>query len=581
MNLHALYHRPQSNYCYCYNHKTVHIRFRAAKQDIDQITLIYGDKFAWNKKKSVLMKLVCSDELYDYFAAEVTPEYNRLAYIFELIKGNEKLYFTEWGAAADLDEAEIFQHFFQYPYMHEKAVHVVPEWVKDAVFYQIFPERFYNGDPSINPQKVCDWNSKPAADSFFGGDLRGIIKKIDYLEKLGITAIYLTPIFEAATNHKYDTTNYFKVDPAFGDLDTLKELVSKCHSKGIRVILDAVFNHSGYYFAPFQDVIKRGPQSAYFDWFHIYKWPFDAAHHCYDSFAFATQMPKLNTQNPVVSDNLINAAKYWIEEADIDGWRLDVSDEIDHEFWRAFRKAIKGVKPDAYILGENWLDSLPWLMGDQFDSVMNYPVTKKCIQYFAEDRISANQFRNSINRIQMDHTQQVNEVMFNLLDSHDTARFLTQSGGDKDKLKLAAAFQLTYIGTPCIYYGTEIGMEGGGDPDCRRTMDWNEANWDRELFDYYRKLIAIRRNSEALRKGSFRWISEEDDIIAFERRTDAERVLVLINKQPEGRCFTYDFGCDQLLDMVSDERIELHDKQQAIRLDKHSARVLMCCNNQT
>ena len=575
MNLHALYHRPKSNYCYCYNFKKVHIRFRAAKQDLDQVKLVYGDKYEWNKKQLKDMQLVCSDELYDYFAVEVEPEYSRLAYIFEVTKGAEKLYFTEWGAAKTINEQEIYEQFFQYPYMHKTEIHVVPQWVKDAVFYQIFPERFYNGASDLNPENISLWNSKPEATSFFGGDLKGIIEKIGYLEDLGINAIYLTPIFESPTNHKYDTVNYFKIDPSFGDLSTLKELVQKCHLKGIRVILDAVFNHSGYFFEPFQDVVKRGAESPYFDWFHIHKWPFDTAHANYDTFAFANQMPKLNTENSKVREYLLNAAKYWIEEADIDGWRLDVSDEVDHEFWRAFRKTVKSMKPDAYIIGENWLNSLPWLMGDQFDSIMNYPITRNCIQYFACNNISETQFKNHINTIQMNQTQQVNEVMLNLLDSHDTARFLTLSSCNKNSLKLAATFQFAYLGTPCIYYGTEIGMEGSGDPDCRRTMDWNETNWDKELLKYYKSLILIRKQSEALRRGTFSWIDTKDSIIAFERKTDNERAIVIINNHESEELFTSNVGPYMVFDAIAQETLQFDNGKLVINMDKYSAKILI------
>ena len=579
MNLHALHHRPKSNYCYCKDYKTVHIRFRAAKGDLDQVTLIYGDKFEWSKKQIKNMELICSDSLYDYFAAEVEPEHSRLAYVFELVKAEEKLFFTEWGTLKTFNEKEIHQLFFQYSYMHKSEIHIVPEWVQDAVFYQIFPERFYNGDPTINPKNISIWNSKPKATSFFGGDLKGIINKIDYLVDLGINAIYLTPIFESPTNHKYDTINYFKIDPSFGDLSTLKELVQKCHSKGIRVILDAVFNHAGYFFEPFQDVVKRGTESPYYDWFHINKWPFDGEAINYDTFAFAKNMPKLNTENPKLREYLLNAAVYWIEEADIDGWRLDVSDEVDHEFWRAFRKAVKSAKHDAYIIGENWLNSLPWLMGDQFDSVMNYPFTRSCIQYFACNNISEIQFKNHINTILMNNTQQVNEVMFNLLDSHDTARFLTLSNSNKDSLKLAVAFQLTYLGAPCIYYGTEVGMEGAEDPDCRRTMDWDQTHWDKELLEYYKSLISIRKESVALTRGTFSWVDTNDKLISFERKTNQERAIVIINNHDSETLFTLNVGPYKVFDAMEKQMLQLDKDKLVTKMDKYSTKILLIGEN--
>lgn len=575
MNLHALYHKSQSNYSYCYDKKKIHIRLRAAKGDLDQVSLIYGDKYEWHKKQSLVMDRICSDRLYDYFVAEVEPEHKRLAYIFEIVKGAEKLFFTEWGASEVVNDNELYLQFFQYPYMHETDLHITPQWVRDAVFYQIFPERFYNGNPDINPENLSPWGSKVTSSSFFGGDLKGIIEKLDYLEDLGINALYLTPIFESPTNHKYDTTDYFKIDPNFGDLDTLKELVEKCHQKGIRVLLDAVFNHSGYFFKPFQDVIKRGPESPYYDWFHIYKWPLETDRPSYDTFAFVSNMPKLNTQNPEVKEYLLKAAKYWIEEADIDGWRLDVADEVDHEFWRDFRKTVKAMKPDAYIIGENWLDNFPWLRGDQFDAVMNYPFTRSCTQYFAADKITENEFKSNLNIVQMNNTQQVNEIMFNLLDSHDTVRFLTLSGGDKNKLKLASIMQFTYVGAPCIYYGTEIGMEGAGDPDCRRTMNWDENSWDKELQNHYKSLIRLRKKSEALRRGSFRWLEADNDLLAFERKTENEKIIVIINNHAAEKSFRLDLGRHKAFDAMTDEPLTLDKKDAAISLNKHSARIIL------
>ncbi len=573
MNLHALYHRAKSNYCYCYDGKSIHIRFRAAKNDLDKVFLIYGDKYEWDKREVLSMELAGSDELYDYFTAEVIPPYRRLAYIFEVVKGSEKRYFTEWGAVKEINEKEIYQMYFQYPYLHNSDMHDTPEWVKDSVFYQIFPERFCNGDPEISPKNTEAWGKKPSSRTFFGGDLRGIIRKLDYLVDLGINALYLTPVFEAASNHKYDTTDYFKIDPCFGDIETFKELVKECHNRGIRVMLDAVFNHCGFFFKPFQDVLRKGKESQYFDWFHIHGEYAAIEPLNYDAFAFVPNMPKLNTQNPEVREYLLKAARYWIEEADIDGWRLDVSDEVDHEFWRAFRKTVKAAKKDAYILGELWLNSLPWLMGDQFDAVMNYPFTRNCLHYFVYQRISTKQLRESITKLQMDHMQQVNEVMFNLLDSHDTPRFLTLAEGDKSKLKLAAAFQFTFSGAPCIYYGTEIGMEGAGDPDCRRTMQWDEQSWDKELRSYYKKLISLRKKHNALRRGSLQWIDCKDDVLAYIRETPEEKIFVFINNNDTDSIQIVNIECDTVVDILNEEVLNTKNGELTFNIGKKSARI--------
>ena len=530
MNLQAIYHLPKSNYCYAYDKDTIHIRLRGDKDDIKRIILVYGDKYIWEESKRELpMELSCADEKFDYFSTSIIPLNKRLTYYFIIEGEREKLYYTEMGFSKNLNPDDVYKYGFNYPYINEIDVHKVPEWVKDAVFYQIFPERFYNGDKSNDPENIEPWGKLPERDSFFGGDIKGIIEKIDYLTELGINAIYMTPIFESPTNHKYDTKDYKKIDPHFGDLETVKTLVKRCHDRGIKVVFDAVFNHSGHIFFAFQDVIQKGKASPYFDWFHIKECPITIEPLSYETFAFAKNMPKLNTANPEVKEYLLDVARYWIEEVNIDGWRLDVANEIDHHFWREFRQVVKNAKEDAYIVGEIWHNSLPWLMGDQFDAIMNYPFTNVCIEYFAQESINEKKFREGINRTIMSNTQQVNEVMLNLLDSHDTSRFLTKSKGDINKLKLASVFQLTYAGTPCIYYGTEIGMEGGEDPDCMRCMEWDRDKWDMELFTHYRTLIGIRNKYTPLRRGSFKWVKTEEDVIGFVREYKDEKVYVFIN----------------------------------------------------
>lgn len=570
MNLQAIYHISKSNYCYVYKEETVHIRLRAAKADIAEVILIYGDKYNWHDNKEEVMRKLCSDSLFDYFMAEIKPANNRLAYFFKIISRDEKkLYYTEKGFCKKTDEKEIYFSFFQLPYMHKAEIHQTPEWVRDTVFYQIFPERFYNGDVGNDPVGVRKWGEKPTNAKFFGGDLKGIINKLDYLQGLGITAIYLTPIFDSPTSHKYDTSDYFKVDKCFGDTKTLKELVEKCHEKGIKVVLDAVFNHSGFLFAPFQDVIKKGAKSKYVDWFHIQALPIKTNPANYEAFAFVPNMPKLNTNNPEVKKYLLDVASYWIKEADIDGWRLDVADEVDHEFWREFRRTVKGLKSDAYIVGEIWGDALPWLKGDQFDAVMNYTFMKHCLDYFADNILNDQQFMALINEMRLKSTTQVNEVMLNLLDSHDTPRFLTRCKNDIKKLLLAATFQLTYDGTPCIYYGTEIGLDGEGDPDNRKTMIWDAEEWNNQIFNHYKNLIRIRSENSALRRGRFEWLEKQGEIIGYKRELREEKIIVLINNHRTAKKIILQ-GNDLYLDIISEQKINAAE----IELAAYEARIL-------
>ncbi|NUU63806.1 alpha-glycosidase [Paenibacillus agri] len=532
MLLEAIYHRPRLNWSYAYDETTIHLRLRAKKGDLTEVFAWAGDKYAWDATKELIpMTLFTSDSMFDYWECESVPLHRRLKYGFLLQKDNERIWMTE--SEFQTNRPENPNKLFEFPFINRIDVFTPPAWVKDTVFYQIFPERFANGDPSLDPKNVLPWGGTPAPDNFFGGDLQGVIDHLDHLSELGITGIYFTPVFSATTNHKYDTEDYMSIDPHFGDTQTLKKLVDACHERGIRVLLDAVFNHSGRTFAPFVDVLEKGEASRYKDWFHIHRFPLEVIDGIppYDAFAFEPMMPKLNTENPEVKEYLLKVAEYWIKETGIDGWRLDVANEVDHEFWRDFRKVVKKANPDAYILGEIWHESAPWLEGDKFDAVMNYPFTDAVLDFFVHGSLDAEGFANSIGRQLSRYPLQASEVAFNLLDSHDTPRLLTLAGGDKKKMKLAALFQFTYMGTPCIYYGDEIGMDGGGDPDCRKCMEWDPEKQDRALFDFYRRLIDIRASHPALRTGTITFLeaASHGTKLAYERRLGDDIVIVMVN----------------------------------------------------
>lgn len=554
MLLEAIYHRPNSNYAYAYNEKTLHIRVRTKRDDIDHVYLLHCDKYNLQETGFIKVKMskFASDSLFDYYQAEVQPEYRRCAYFFEFISGEEKISMNEVGFVEKTvnDSSVLFAtDLFEFPFLNAIDIIKPPQWVKNAVFYQIFIERFSNGDPSNDPEDVEPWDeAEPTRENFFGGDLQGVIDHLDHLVELGINAIYFTPIFEASSNHKYDTIDYLTVDPHFGDNELARRLVEKCHEKGIKVMLDAVFNHSGYFFAPFQDVLKNGEASKYKDWFYIREFPVarlpghelpgpespvaaKPAKPNYDTFGFIREMPKLNTEHPEVKKYLLEVARYWIEEIGCDGWRLDVANEVDHQFWREFRQVVKTANPEAYILGEIWHNSLPWLQGDQFDAIMNYPVTSSVLEFFCKDLIDAEEFMSRLDAILLAYPLQVNEASFNLLDSHDTARLLTISKGDKKRMKLAAAFQLTYIGAPCIYYGDEIGMTGENDPDCRKPMIWDVTKQDRALFEFYKNMIKLRHENRGLRDGTFRFLvaKKGSKQLVYERTAKNNRLIIAMN----------------------------------------------------
>jgi cyclomaltodextrinase / maltogenic alpha-amylase / neopullulanase len=540
----AIFHRPKNNFAYAYNNDSLHIMLQTKKDDVSTVKLLFGDPYdwvndSWQTQTRQMIKSG-STSLYDYWTIAVEPAFHRMRYAFECFDGAQTLYYTEGGFFSTAP-AEI-ANYFCFPYLNRIDVFRAPAWVKDTVWYQIFPERFGNGDASINPEGTLPWGSTdPTPTNFFGGDFQGVIDHLDYLVDLGITGIYFTPIFKAYSNHKYDTIDYMEIDPQFGDKETFRRLVQECHKRDIRVMLDAVFNHSGFYFPAFQDVLRNQENSTYKDWFHL--WEFSVVTEPkpnYDTFGFVASMPKLNTENPEVKEYLLNVARYWIEEFDIDGWRLDVANEVDHAFWREFRTAVKGVKPDAYILGEIWHDSMPWLQGDQFDAVMNYPFTNSTIDFLAKNIISPQEFTDSIVKVLHMYPKNVNEVAFNLLDSHDTPRILSLAGGNRARVKLLYLFQLSFIGSPCIYYGDEVGMSGGQDPGCRACMIWDETKQDRELFNYVKTLIQWRKNDPVFGNGAdFRFIHADDqeNYVVYEKFNADKRMVFVLNNSNDDIMF--------------------------------------------
>ncbi|MNX41856.1 Cyclomaltodextrinase [compost metagenome] len=502
------------------------------------------------------MKHLSSDELFDYWQAEVHPKYGRLSYGFLLTEGSESVWFTERGFLKSPPTEHL--GLFEFPYLHPVDIHTPPEWVKESVFYQIFPERFANGDVSNDPEQTEVWGGKPEYHNFFGGDLQGVRDHLDHLTELGVNVIYFTPIFESPTNHKYDTQDYYRIDPHFGTKETLRDLVKDCHARGIRVILDGVFNHSGFTFPYFQDVLEKGRESRYYDWFHIQEWPLQVIEGIptYKTFAFERTMPKLNTANPEVKDYFLKLGRYWIEETDIDGWRLDVANEVDHAFWRDFRKVVKEVKPDAYILGEVWHDGMSWLLGDQFDGVMNYPLCNAILDFFVFEHDDAYSFAAKVGGYIARYPKQVTEASFNHLDTHDTVRLLTLCKDDIRRMKLAATFQLTHIGAPSIYYGDEIGLAGEFDPDNRRPMIWDREKMNRELFEFYRTMIALRREHAALFNGSFQIQSAEKGsrVLVYERQHEDEHLIVAMNTGSEQANVQVSFAEGRWVDVFSGEK---------------------------
>lgn len=416
----------------------------------------------------------------------------------------------------------------------------VPYWVEDAVFYQIFPDRFANGDVRNDPSNVKSWGTAPTVDDFMGGDLRGIIQKMDYLLDLGITAIYLTPIFQATSTHRYNTTDYFKIDSRLGEMKDFHALLDSCHANHIRVILDGVFNHCGRGFFAFNDLLENQEHSSYKDWYYVSRFPVDAYSRGeakdYLGWWGYKSLPKFNTGNLKVREYLLNVARFWLQQG-IDGWRLDVPNEIDDDaFWAEFRSVVKSVNPDAYLVGEIW-ESMPrWVGEDHFDGLMNYPFREATLG-FLTGKYTSNQYAERLDRLTTLYPRENVYSMYVPLGSHDTERIFTVLGNDLKKLKLAFLLQFSFPGAPAIYYGDETGIEGNKDPDNRKAFIWDTQIWNHEIRNWVKKMISLRKQYVALRRGNFTRILADDGrtSIAFIRALGDQSILVVVNNSSTRR----------------------------------------------
>lgn len=460
-----------------------------------------------------------------------------------------------------------------------------PAWVRDAVFYQIFPDRFAASDRVIKPGPLEPWNSPPTNHGFKGGDLLGIVEHLDHIAAVGANALYLTPIFQSASNHRYHTYDYLTVDPLLGGDAALRELLDRAHERAIRVLLDGVFNHTGRGFWPFHHVLETGAGSPYRSWFHfdeealyagqrVNAYPAgrlrsgqadDAQSGALDPGADAASalsrlgyeawwgmpaLPKLNTAEPAVREYLWGVGEHWLRFG-IDGWRLDVPAEIDDPaFWAEFRRRCRAINPEAYLVGEIWHVAPEWVAGDRFDALMNYPLAEAIIgfvggrslneallrshhEYGLVTHLDGPAFGARLTELLAAYAPETNAVQLNLLDSHDSPRVLSVLGGDRAALELAVLLQATLPGAPCVYYGDEVGVEGGIDPDSRRSFPWDESAWDHELFDSIRATFAVRHAEPALRSDEVHITSAAGAALAFLRGTGEGCLAVAINAGDE------------------------------------------------
>lgn len=597
-------------------HEKVRLRFRTARDDAQEVCLISGGE-------ALQMQKISSGEVFDYYETEVQLTDTMFVYYFQIKSESEELCYHRCGVS---------EHPVEYYNFRIMPGFSTPAWAKGAVMYQIFVDRFCNGDPSNDVEdgeyvyigepvcKVKDWNEFPAAMDirrFHGGDLQGVLDKLDYLEELGVEVIYFNPLFVSPSNHKYDIQDYDYIDPHYGviiedggevlpegekdntratkyqkrtgDIRNLEasnrlfaKLVEEMHTRGMRVILDGVFNHCGSFnkwmdreriYEP-QPEYEKGAyvsaQSPYRDFFHFFDereeaWPYNKN---YDGWWGHDTLPKLNYEDsPTLEEYILNIGKKWVSPPyNADGWRLDVaadlgySNEYNHIFWENFRKAVKSANPQALILAEHYGDPGEWLQGDEWDSVMNYDAFMEPLTWFltgmekhSDERRTdlwgnADNFVNTMNHFMASMLTPSLQVAMNELSNHDHSRFLTRTNhivgrvaqlGSKaaeERINLAVmreavAVQMTWVGAPTVYYGDEAGVCGFTDPDSRRTYPWGQEN--RELVEFHKEMIRIHKREKPLRTGSLKMLSWSSNVLAYARFQEGEQIIVVLNNSKE------------------------------------------------
>ena len=521
MNPATIFHRPLSEYAFAVDDTRYVFRLRTGKGEARSCKFYYADRAVMTPE----LKFFCvpmvkfrEDLYFDWYEIRLETDFERIAYYFELLNGTETLCY--YGDCYEMTGTVTRSDYFQLPFNHRADRLSIPEWTKDAIVYNIFPDSFADGKRSISG----------ASKAGLGGTLRGIAENLDYIASMGFNCVYLNPIFAAESYHRYDTLDHYRIDPHMGTREELRDLVEKAHSLGIRVILDGVFNHVSSSHFLFRDVLEKGTDSEYYSCFYRLppkpSIPAPGANPEYTCFSYVPNMPKTNTADPFLRRYFCDVGAYWIREFDIDGWRLDVANELDDGFLRAFRTAVKAAKADALIVGEVWENAAHYLNGDMLDSAMNYDFRRYCRRFFAEETVSAEIFDTNISTLLLRYREPAMYAQLNLLDSHDVSRCLTLCGGNTDKMELSVLLQMTFPGIPCVFYGDEKGLWGLNENEYRQAMAW-EGN--HPLEDIYRKLIALRKAHPALRYGGFQTNFASGKAYSYSRIWENTGITVIMN----------------------------------------------------
>lgn len=572
VTLSALSHRqlvPDMNY----DKGQLSLRLTVRPGDVRSVRLVANGK-------AVPAKSIEANEFKETYSVSVPwDRKSPLRYAFRLVDGDKTLDFGANG----LKPTRESKSFVLDPKSFKPFL--VPQWVEGSVFYQIFPDRFANGSTANDPKTITPWDGEPTYYNRYGGDVAGISERVPYLKGLGVNAVYFNPVMKAPSNHRYDPVDFYTVDPEFGTNKEFADLTRKLKSNGIVTVLDQIFDHVGTTFAPFADLLKNQEKSAYKNWFFVRQFPVEVKQNPnYVAWFNAESMPKVNLENKDCYDYLMKSVDFWMKEAAIKGWRLDVANEIPMFFMRDLRQRVKKIDPSAWIVGEVWGNAQPWLGGDQWDASMNYPFRDAVLRFVAQGTASATQFQNLLMQTYNWYAPQVARNQLNLLSSHDTERFITMCRGDRRLAKLGAIIQFTWPGSPSVYYGEELGMPGGRDPDNRRGMNWNLVRADNDILTLYKRLIALRTKSQLLAEGDPvpLMTHDQDRTLAFARKSDMAAAIVVVNRSESPRTVRTPVaaklgrGTRQFKDALKGNSFSLDERGDlTIALEPLSAAILM------
>lgn len=510
-----------SEYAFALDDTHYIFRLRTGKGEAESVRFYYADRAVMTPKLQFAplpMEKFRTDRYFDWYEIRLETRFERIAYYFELQNSVETLFY--YGDCYEMAGTPTRADYFQLPFNHRADRFAAPAWTRDAVVYNIFPDSFAAG------KRLAPNGAPPCR----GGTVRGVTENLDYIASLGFNCIYLNPIFAARSYHRYDTLDYYRIDPHMGAEDDLRDLVRRAHALGIRVILDGVFNHVSSDHPFFRDVLEKGRASRYYSCFYALpetpRLPAAGELPGYTCFSYVADMPKTNTADPFLRQYFCDVGAYWVRKFDVDGWRLDVANELDDGFLRAFRASVKAAKSDALIVGEVWENAAHYLGGDMLDSAMNYDFRRYCRRFFAEQTVDAETFDTNVSTLLLRYNENALFAQLNLLDSHDVSRFLSLCGGKTERMELAVLLQMTFPGMPCVFYGDEKGLCGESEPEYRRPMAWDASS---PLEEVYRRMIALRKTHPALRYGSFHTELACGGVYRYSRVWNGTKITVAMN----------------------------------------------------